>query len=87
MPLMNIGEECKTHLGCENGPCPSCGLEGGCCKKGIKGCGCNGKSGGENRYECTDIGGMELLTLSKNRHIHIDMQIRVVNLSWAFLYS
>ena len=87
---MNIGEECKTQFGCENGPCPSCGVEGGCCKKGIKGCGCNGISGGENRYECTDIGGMELLTVSKNRHIHttiIDMQFRVVNLSWAFLYS
>ena len=68
MPLMNIEEECKTQFGCENGPCPSCGLEGGCCKKGIKGCGCNGKSGGENRYECTDIRGMELLTVPQNRH-------------------
>ena len=58
MPLMNIGEECKIQFGCENGPCPSCGMKGGCCKKGLKGCGCNGIYGGENRFECTDITSM-----------------------------
>ena len=71
MPLMNIGEECNTQFGCENGPCPSCGVEGLCCKKGIKRCGCNGISGGENRYECTDITGIESLIVRQNRYIHI----------------
>ena len=71
MPLMNIGEECNTQFGCENGPCPSCGEEGLCCKKGIKRCGCNGISGGENRYECTDITGIESLIVRQNRYIHI----------------
>merc|ERR1712061_664217 len=53
MPLMNIGEECKARFGCENGHCPSCGRVGMCCKKGVTGCGCSGRVGGETRYECT----------------------------------
>ena len=55
---MNIGEECKTQFGCENGYCPSCGREGLCCKKGITGCGCSGRVGGETRHECTRDAGM-----------------------------
>ena len=66
---MNIGEECEIQFGCKNGPCPSCGMKGGCCKKGRKGCGCNGIYGGENRSECTDITSMELLILSQNKYI------------------
>ena len=57
---MNIGEECKAQFGCENGHCPSCGRDGLCCKKGVTGCGCSGRVGGETRYECTRDAGMNI---------------------------
>ena len=53
LPLANIGEECKSQYGCEEGPCASCGSEGLCCKKGSSGSGCSGLVGGTTRHECT----------------------------------
>ena len=65
-PLMNIGEECKTQFGCENGHCPSCGFEGLCCRKDVTGCGCSGLVGGETRHECTRDAGMTIYNIFRN---------------------
>ena len=70
-PLMNIGEECKTQFGCENGHCPSCGFEGLCCRKDVTGCGCSGLVGGETRHECTRDAGMTIYNIFLNTKIHI----------------
>ena len=65
-PLMNIGEECKSQFGCENGHCPSCGFEGLCCRKDVTGCGCSGLVGGETRHECTRDAGMTIYSIFRN---------------------
>ena len=49
------GHEClNSHCNGKSGPCSGCGYNGMCCMKGISLNGCDGRSGGNDRYECTE---------------------------------
>ena len=52
------GHEClNTHCNGKSGPCSACGYNGMCCMKGFPLHGCDGRSGGNVQYECTEMPG------------------------------
>ena len=52
------GHEClHSYCNGKSGPCSACGYNGMCCKKGMSINGCDGKIGGNWKYECTEMPG------------------------------